>query len=393
MLNNRSGSHPFSELASGKKFIYAATRLYDYSEKLATLKLEEAILAGLSDASDYLNIPLQIFPTFMPFRDTVENNKTISQNVKREERARSIFIEDIKRLQHLFALVTYLNDPCKDDGICMEIGFAFAKQVPILLIVTDFIHYSSISNPEIEFPLDPVLVRMCNTILHYKSLSSSRVPFPKDRNFNAMKRVVVDFEQRLYEANKQLYGLVRDHMREIATNPRNFVNELPVGIIGRKESQKKKTVFIDFAGGAYEWCRAYAQNLAASLINKGFIVRIGNRHNPDHHTKLLDTEKTQKVPYNLGDIDLQAALTSDILVLSADAVETDSGTAAIQGAAYALNKKIILYYSGNVQTNARDRTPTARNLMILYSANQIVSSLDEIPGIVEETIRTGNSHE
>ena len=386
MQNNYTEPHPFTDLASGKKILYLATRLYDYTEKLATIKLEEAILAGISDASDYLQIPLTCFPTFMPFRDTVENNQKIANTIKREDRAREIYLDDIKRLERLFALVSYLNDPCKDDGICMEIGFAFAKKVPVLAIVTDFIHYSSISNPEIEFILDPILVRMCNQVLHYKDLPGTKMTFPKDNNYDAMRKAALDFEERLNAANKQLYSLIRDRVKRMAIEPNDFINPLSIESNSPKKPKNGRTIFVDFAGGMYEWSRDYTKRLYGMLTKKGFIVQTGKRHDPNHQSNLHSVERTPPNPYRLGEIDLHAALTSDVLVLSADAVETDSGTAAIQGAAKALNKEVVLYYSGNTQTNARDRAPTMRNLMLLYSANRITTKIDEIPGIIEATL-------
>lgn len=391
MTNKFQSKHPFWELAKGKRIVYVATRLYEYYEKLATVQLEAAVLAGLSDASKSLQIPIEKFPTFMPFRDTVENIEEMDKLIEKEHKAYKIYEDDCNRLARLFALVTYLNDPCKDDGVCMEIGFAFARKVPTLIILTDFIHYSSIANPEIEYSLDPILIRMAGHIMQHNELSPANVRFPSDRNYLDMQRVARDFEKRLNQENQKLLVKVREHVQRLAIDPQSFTADHPTELESYN-NQRGYIVFIDFSGGLFEWGREYAQRLAVSLLNLGMVVHIGCRHNPDIHAEVNEGNVNKTSAYVLGNTDLVAALSSDVLVLSSDGMEVDGGTAALQGAARALNKKVILYYSGNIQTNAQGRAPTSRNLMLLYSADLIATRLDEIPDMIRNLLNSGERY-
>lgn len=377
-------AHPMTELALGRKVVYMATRLYDYTQKLATVELESAVFDGLLDAALDLGIPMEKYPIFMPFRDTVENIRELDDSVNQDEKACAIYQDDLRRLARLYALVTFLNDPCKDDGICMEIGFAYGQRVPIVVVVTDFIHYSSISSPEIEFTLDPILLEMCGRVIHQTTISPARVPFPGDADLEAMKRVSADFAERLHEANRTLHQIVREHIKEMALAPSQFVSSHP----NVHTCCSRPMVYVDFNGGLYEWSREYAKRLATLLCSEGLTVRLGRRHWPSWQARIAESVDRNTLAHQLGGHDLETALAADILILSGDGPEVDSGTAALQGAARALNKKIILYYSGNLQTNAGGRKPTARNLMLLYSPDRVARRLDEIPDLVHEVLRT-----
>jgi nucleoside 2-deoxyribosyltransferase len=385
-----SALEKFRELAAGSKLVYMATRVYDLSEKQASYELETAVIDGLTDAAISLGVEQTAFPTFMPFRDTIETITFPGAEIPKADRARSIYEDDVERLSRLFALITYLNDPSKDDGICFEIGYAFVKSVPIILVVTDFINYSSVAKPFLQFELDPILLRMCGKLIHFGSFpkESSAVGQEVFSTYQSMISHREEFAQWLMDSKYALLEIVRAEVRQMADKPTSFTAPLIVAKRPTGVHPNKPLIFIDFAGGMFEYGREYANRLEHRLTESGMLVTVGRRHDPgfqeqlDHESSLSET-----LAYELGEIDINNALASDVLILDGDGMEVSSGTAALLGAARATGKKIILYYSGNLQTNARDRAPTIRNLMLQYAADITTSYLEKIPDEVDRLLR------
>jgi hypothetical protein len=198
------------ELAEGKRIIYVMTRLYDFSEKEKGSLLEDGVVRGVKMALEEMRFEFKYFPTFLPFRDTREDE------IISKDRTKIIYNADIERLNRLFAVVGSLDDPSKDEGICMEIGYAAGKKVPILVIVTDFIWYASRAIPNLEYVLDPVLLRVIGRLLFINKLPPARVQH-KDWLLNNMVRVKKDYLQRVRialkdvvnEVSKEVYAMVK----------------------------------------------------------------------------------------------------------------------------------------------------------------------------------------
>ena len=45
---------------------------------------------------------------------------------------------DCERLRRIDGMIAVLHGPSLDDGVCMEIGFAVARGVPVVILTTDF---------------------------------------------------------------------------------------------------------------------------------------------------------------------------------------------------------------------------------------------------------------
>lgn len=88
---------------------------------------------------------------FLPFCDTDE------EDLVAEVKGRRLFELDRDRLRTLRALIAIVHGPSLDDGVCMEIGYAAALRIPILLMTTDFQDYSTTpAGPRTCFP-EPLL--------------------------------------------------------------------------------------------------------------------------------------------------------------------------------------------------------------------------------------------
>lgn len=68
---------------------------------------------------------------FLPFCDTDE------ENLVADCKGLRLFELDRARLLRLSGMIAVLHGPSLDDGVCMEIGFAVASGVPVVLFSTD----------------------------------------------------------------------------------------------------------------------------------------------------------------------------------------------------------------------------------------------------------------
>jgi nucleoside 2-deoxyribosyltransferase len=72
---------------------------------------------------------------FLPFCDTDEENLVSAC------KGRRLFELDCLRLRQITGMVAVLHGPSLDDGVCMEVGFAAALGVPVVIVTTDFQTY------------------------------------------------------------------------------------------------------------------------------------------------------------------------------------------------------------------------------------------------------------
>jgi nucleoside 2-deoxyribosyltransferase len=360
-----------TELANGKRKIYLGIRLYDYIEKIKASMFETAVISGVKEAFNEMGVDLKYFPTFMPFRDTREN-EIISQN-----KAKIIYQQDIKRLnKELFATIGYLNDPSKDDGICMELGYNFALSMPSLIAITDFIWYSSRAIPELEFLIDPVLLRIIGKTIHKYELPPSENAYIT-QNLEDMEKIKFDFYRRLKIAFQDVLNLVQFHTRRLVLNPEEYVST-PI-----EYEENEKSIYIDFGGGKHEWERKMMNYLSKTLKKMNYTVFESKRHKESNQRNIYD-KFGEKAPIELGEIDIQNAMGSNMIIVCGDGAEVDGGTAAIQGIAKAMNKPIILYYSGNLEIHGEGKHRMIRNLMLEHSADILVTEIKAIPKFVEK---------
>jgi len=362
------------ELIEGKRFIYVMTRLYDFVEKIRGSMLETATIKGAKKAFKELGAQMTYFPTFLPFRDTREDE------IVSDQRTRIIYDLDMKRLERLFGIVGSLDDPSKDDGICMELGYAAAKRVPTLVAVNDFIWYTSREINELAYVLDPVLLRIIGKVIYENRLPPS-VSKHKDIVFKDMLEVKRDYYRRSISALRNTMQSILAEVYQMVMQPDSYVAVLPEPI-----QMKGTTVYLDFEGGKHEWQRSYMRHLHRLLSKKGYIVLESLRHTP-HYQKQTYDDYGEGAIRILGETDIIHALSSDIVITCADGPEVDGGTAAIQGLARALNKQIIMYYSGNLEIRGDGGHRMIRNLMLQYSANATVERLTHIPKTVDVLAR------
>lgn len=365
------------ELAEGKRIIYVMTRLYDFSEKIKGSMLEDGVLRGVKKALEEMEFEFKYFPTFLPFRDTREDE------IISKDRTKIIYEGDMKRLNRLFAVVGSLDDPSKDEGICMEIGYAAGKKVPILVVVTDFIWYASRHIPEIEYIVDPVLLKLIGKLLLINRLPPSQEQH-KDWTLENMIKVKRDYLQRATTALNEVIEKVSEEVYFMVKRPWEYISDFILKMSTKKyPCSRRPRIYLEFGGGMYEWQREYMRRLKQKLIAQGdYEVLFSRRHNPKFQRKIF-SRYGERSPSVLGEIDLENAVSSDVIITCGDENEMNSGTAAIHGLVKALGKKVIMYYSGNMKVVGEGGHEMTKNLMLQYSSDRIVTSLSELIAVIK----------
>src|SRR3990167_8283854 len=106
--------------------IYIFTRLFSPEDRRFSAEVERLILAKLK------SLAIKGVKTFLPYRDSNQGT------VVTANKAKYIYDADVQNLQRSIALIGFLNGLAKDEGICFEIGYAFATGVPTIVGITDF---------------------------------------------------------------------------------------------------------------------------------------------------------------------------------------------------------------------------------------------------------------
>ncbi|MEW1844114.1 nucleoside 2-deoxyribosyltransferase [Nonomuraea angiospora] len=102
---------------------------------------------------------------FLPFCDTDE------ENLDHPCKGRRLFELDSERLARIDAMVAILHGPSLDDGVCMEIGYAAGRGVPILSVTTDFQVYGPTADTALRLPFpDPLLQHVVDRVISVPQL-------------------------------------------------------------------------------------------------------------------------------------------------------------------------------------------------------------------------------
>ena len=335
-----------------ERIIYIVTRLFDFAEKLKAEWLEQAVLKGIQSACSFSYPRANALSTFIPFRDTAQNTLGVPNQ------ARFIYEADLARLKKLFGIIGYFDGVSKDEGICMELGYAYALSKPILLIATDFLVYKLKQSPSVRFYYDPILTRMTGHLIRNCVLPKSG-----------------SFEQRLLTAISSLHNRVGDKVTEYILHPDKFTGSLPSPTVRNTE---RPLLLIEFGGGLFEWQQMLALDLQSVLMQQtNCDVAITERY--------ISGSTTAR---QAGENDIALALAADLLIVCADSEEMNAGSAALVGLGRALNKPIVLYDSKATLSFAEGGQEMSRNLMIDCAVDKSVSKFDDIPEAVIHLLET-----
>ncbi|WP_328437568.1 nucleoside 2-deoxyribosyltransferase [Streptomyces sp. NBC_00444] len=262
---------------------------------------------------------------FLPFCDTDEAE--LVDPVK----GRRLFELDRERLQALSGMIAVLHGPSVDDGVCMEMGYAAALNVPVVVMTTDFQTYSAEGDSSRWAFSDPLIETVAHRIIRVDRLGAPDPTDTRDR-FSA-------FAARNQAQIDTAVAMSVEALLELA-------HSLPVSTTSHADK-----------GAALIEPNPYTPHPAAllgTLQAAGHPCTIASRHQaPD--------------PLAAARADWTTALQAEVLVADVSGPETPPGAALLIGAAAALHRRIAAYLPTATLTHAHGREPNWRNLMIQYA--------------------------
>jgi nucleoside 2-deoxyribosyltransferase len=317
---------PLEEIAAGAR-IYLAGRLFDFDEKMKSLRLERAVLRGLGRGAHTTRVGCDLSrSTFLPFRDTRQESAT------GEHLTRVLFDADEQRLREAAMLVAYIDGMTKDEGVCVEIGWAYAHGLPVILISTDFF--------EIEIgtrivPFDPLLVTAATRIIREPRLEGGE---PQT------------FRARVAAAQKRVLTHVTREVQAVAVTPTTRA---------AKTYAQEAHVYLDFGGELYEWQRRLASQLEETFPHITFM-------------------RPQRYTTGDGAVDVRNAARAALAVVGLDGDEAPAGSAFIQGLRWGLRRAVWAYSTKNTRIHGPRGYTSIRNLMLDYSATRTFRTLNDL---------------
>jgi len=261
----------------------------------------------------------------------------------------------------------------------MEVGYAAGKKVPIIGVVTDFIWYASRSIPVIEYTLDPVLLKCIGKLLVINKLPPSKLKHTT-RLLKDMLKIKDEYLWRSSVGLENAINCVSEEVYFMVKGPWDYVPKLPFKLSSNYGTIR---IYLEFGGGMYEWQREYMKRIKQELPKKSdHEILFSRRHDPSYQKEMYEIYGEKAVDI-LGNEDLKNAILADIVVTCGDENEMNSGTAAIHGLSRALNKKLIMYYSGNMKIVGEGHHEMIKNLMLQYSSDIITTSLSDTVRVIK----------
>lgn len=340
-------------LISEDGIIYIAGRLFDIEEKIKSELLENAIIKGVNDAFDKngLKTPERQL-TFVPFRDASQ------EELKARNKTELLYNGDIKRLNNTSLFVTYIDGLAKDEGVCFEIGYAYANQCPILLISTDF--FSHYLPSGIELPLDPLIYFSAHKVIRYPNI------FLNDNSF---------YESLIYARQEVLNRVSNEVLRTLLSEKESIKSNRAFIDL----DQKKTNIFVDFGGEMFEWQEKFADELSILEKNSSkFKIIRPHRYKKNSHDFNKDL-----LPSILAKTDIKNMLSAQVVLICSDAEECHSGSSFLFGMAKALGRETWIYNSKKTKITGPGGYKSSRNLMLDYSADKTFTSFDDLKDYIK----------
>ncbi|GAA5707332.1 hypothetical protein AQJ43_29465 [Streptomyces avermitilis] len=223
----------------------------------------------------------------------------------------------------------------------MEIGYATARGVPVILLTTDFQDYSGTpAGPGTVFP-DPLL-----DILATRIIRAPRLGAPPDLPGSSR---FADFAARNHAQIQ--------HAIEVRVDA---ALQLPVPASSAVPSRTGSTVYAESS----PYTPAH-HKLPGTGARPGITVRRPTRF------AATDPEAATRA-------DWAAALSSDRIVVDACGPETPPNAALLIGASCATAQPVAAYLPRSTYTHASGREPNHRNLMIQYGVGHTLRSAEEV---------------
>ncbi|MFI9552345.1 nucleoside 2-deoxyribosyltransferase [Nonomuraea endophytica] len=274
---------------------------------------------------------------FLPFCDTDE------ENLEHPRKGQRLFELDRERLARIDAMVAILHGPSLDDGVCMEIGYAVGRGIPIVAITTDFQVYGPTPDSALRltFP-DPLLPHLVSHVVSVPQLGPSGGAGDRFERF---------LDQNLRS------------ITEAADEAADVLSRVPIPSPTCGATRGKRLAYLEPSPyGGDGW----TARVSDVLHGRGFGT---------HRAERLSITATDPAAVALSD--WAALAESSIAMVDLRGPETPPGAALIIGACVATGRPVYAPEPGCWWTFAHGREPNYRNLMIQYGLTATFGNLDE----------------
>lgn len=307
------------------KQIYILTKLYNVNDRIASLELCNYLDNKINSGE----LP-GFNACFLPFRDSNEKVKDL------ENKTLEIFKMDCNTIQKSDVILGFFDGPSYDSGESFELGYAFAKGIPIILLTSDY--FKIFHNAKI-YSIS-LLASAIAKIIHVRTNSKDGLTYADSLN----------------DIKKQIYGILLDELNKQTSN------DPQTTIISKTE--KRYDFFIDNGFTMSEARKLVLQKIIDIFDKKNcsyYICTADDMANAEHVTKKINQ--------------------SENVLLFGDDFEVDVDTSIIQGIAYGLEKSIFLYSSTSIALFQTEDFILYKNPMIEHSATRIIHHINELYNI------------
>jgi nucleoside 2-deoxyribosyltransferase len=317
-------------MRANPNLVYCAARLFALQDRFAIEIIADEVSSRLKAHN------LEQYKVFLPFRDTSQDG------VVTENKSNWIYEKDICYLENSKAVVALVDGVSKDDGVAMELGFAFGKGTPYILSTSDFV-WQEPRNTSIRFICDPL-------VDHF---SSSKVAV------NSSEQLDRTLSYRIAHLNllKLLSVEVANNVVRILSAPPKPTQASPT------INAKVPHVYVDIAGGRYAWSSLFESEICKTCRFERIIF--GRRW--------LDGCSGAAI-----EIDFDNLRQCSLCVIIGESAEVDAGSAFLHGAAVALGIPVALFYSRQSITRGPGGQTMWRNLMLAESSTWQPTSIAEL---------------
>lgn len=276
---------------------------------------------------------------FLPFCDTHE------EDLQADVKGRRLYELDCIRLNQLRGMLAILHGPSLDDGVCMEIGYAAALGIPVVVLTTDFQTYGlQEDGPHMQFA-DPLVEGVATKIVRVNRLGPP--PVQAVDRFDA-------FGQRNRRQVDEAVDRAAAHL----------VNLAQESLVRPDPPPADDGVFVEvspYYSGTDTW-----EKILAGLEHAAGRAHIAARFSQRHQ------------PFEAARGDWAALARCHTLLADVAGPETPPGAALMIGATVARGRQIIVVHTTSQWTFAAGREPNWRNLMIQYSVDVHINDVDRL---------------
>lgn len=304
---------------------YVAHRLFAAHDR----ELGALVAAALADRTGLDRV-------FLPFCDTDE------EQLHADVKGKRLFDLDCARLPGLYGMLAILHGPSLDDGVCMEIGYAAALTIPIIVFTTDFQTYGHHQAGQHLAFADPLVEAVVDDIVR-----TSRLDPPAD-----------DTANRLEAYRRRNRGQVH-----------RGINQAVDLLLDRAHPPRPPNTPRPRAGHVFAEPSPYQPGPGWTAHRDALAASSARLHEPQRFSA--------DDPVVAARDDWARALRCESMHLDVSGPETPPGAAMLIGAAIALGRPATAYTPQTSWTFADGREPNWRNLMIQYGVSALVTDADQ----------------